>query len=260
MSIEPRAFRGVWIPAALWLSPEISPMAKMFLVEIDSLSRLEHGCIASNAHFGELFGLSTSRVSEIISGLRSDGHVLAHQMPLPDGLERRQLHVVGVMAKAFGIPNPPSEKAKPPFGKGEAPPSEKAKRTNTSTTNTIEEPPSPRKRGELVVAASLPSWLDPKAWAEWCQHRRGRKWTDAAQAHSLRSLDKLRQQGNDPAEVISQSIAAGWTGLFAVKGGRGGGSSKPDPRGDVWREMQSQMDIHPDAAGSDRPIIEGEWS
>jgi len=79
------------------------------------------------------------------------------------------------------------------------------------------EPLTPRARAQTVVAASLPFWLDAKAWADWCQHRRGKKWTDLAQQHSIRALGKLRDQGNEPAEVIAQSIAAGWTGLFALK-------------------------------------------
>lgn len=64
-----RKFQGVWIPADLWLDYDLSITEKVMLVEIGSLQDKQRGCYASNAHFAEFFGLSISRVSEIISGL-----------------------------------------------------------------------------------------------------------------------------------------------------------------------------------------------
>lgn len=74
----------------------------------------------------------------------------------------------------------------------------------------------------------LPDWLPPEAWAEWCEYRRKLKakgWTQMAARKSLASLSQLRDDGHDPREVIDQSIAAGWTGLFAVKQSRPNGQA-----------------------------------
>ena len=41
MNME-RAFKGIWIPAEIWLSKELKIMEKLFLVEIDSLDNLKN--------------------------------------------------------------------------------------------------------------------------------------------------------------------------------------------------------------------------
>ena len=95
---------------------------------------------------------------------------------------------------------------------------------------TIKDPslnPQPRKREE-EDRPNLPDWLPPEAWAEWCEYRRKLKakgWTQMAARKSLASLSQLRDDGHDPREVIDQSIAAGWTGLFAVKQSRPNGQA-----------------------------------
>jgi hypothetical protein len=62
----------------------------------------------------------------------------------------------------------------------------------------------------------LPDWVPPDAWQAWVRYR-GRKFSAAAQALSLRTLARLRTAGHDPTAVIEQSIERGWTGLFELK-------------------------------------------
>lgn len=69
-----RDFKGVWIPKEIWLSKELSPMEKFFFIEISSLD-CKKGCFASNAHFSELFGITTQRCSQIIHSLESKGWI-----------------------------------------------------------------------------------------------------------------------------------------------------------------------------------------
>ena len=66
----------------------------------------------------------------------------------------------------------------------------------------------------------LPGWLDAETWAMWDQFRKtksARGWTPQAKALSLKSLEKLKEEGHQPTAVIEQSIERGWTGLFEVK-------------------------------------------
>jgi len=67
-----RAFKGVWIPADIWLSEDLSLQEKVFLAEIDSLDNKD-GCFASNKYFAKFFGLTNGRCSQIISSLKSKG-------------------------------------------------------------------------------------------------------------------------------------------------------------------------------------------
>lgn len=63
-----RAFKGIWIPAEIWLNKDLTLLEKVFLVEIDSLDN-ENGCFASNEYFSNFFGLSKNRCSEVIKSL-----------------------------------------------------------------------------------------------------------------------------------------------------------------------------------------------
>jgi len=45
-----RAFKGVWICAAIWTHPDLSWVEKALLAEIDSLVSDEAPCYASNEH------------------------------------------------------------------------------------------------------------------------------------------------------------------------------------------------------------------
>ena len=103
MTSEYRAFRGVWIPAEIWLSPDMTLQEKVMLVEINSLQHPERGCFKSNRQFAEFFQLSVSRVSEIISSLAKKGSIrVEHVTDGPRVAERRIF-----MATPFGIPKPP---------------------------------------------------------------------------------------------------------------------------------------------------------
>ncbi len=64
-----RDFKGIWIPAHIWLNKELSLIEKCFLVEIDSLDN-KAGCFASNAYFSDFFSISKSRCSQIINSLK----------------------------------------------------------------------------------------------------------------------------------------------------------------------------------------------
>lgn len=72
--MEDRAFRGIWIPAEIWLSKNLKVMEKLFLAEIDSLDN-ENGCFASNEYFANFFDLSKNRCSEIIKSLEKKGFI-----------------------------------------------------------------------------------------------------------------------------------------------------------------------------------------
>jgi hypothetical protein len=92
---------------------------------------------------------------------------------------------------------------------------------------TLYPPRASRASGDVPA----PDWLEAEAWAEWCRYRQGRKWTKRAAELSLKKLLDLRDAGQDPRAVIEQSIANGWTGLFAVN------TARPSPS-----QRESKMD------------------
>jgi hypothetical protein len=71
-----RDFKGVWIPAALWLDPDSNITEKCLLVEIDSLDNdPEKGCFASNEYLGKFIGVSAGRCANMVSDLKKRGYV-----------------------------------------------------------------------------------------------------------------------------------------------------------------------------------------
>lgn len=83
--------------------------------------------------------------------------------------------------------------------------------------------PSIPLQGEEVrkakVEISLPDWLDADDWLDWLDHRKAirKPVSDRAKPRVLAALSKLRDEGHAPDEVIQQSIANGWQGLFPLR-------------------------------------------
>lgn len=125
MEKNPRAFKGVWIPEALWLDPELSIVEVCLLTEIDSLDQGE-GCFAGNEHFAKFLRgrVSPGQVANIISGLRKKGYIIDRKF---DG-RKRYISL--------------QENLRPAFRNSLKLPSGKPEHSNTvSNTNTPYNPP-----------------------------------------------------------------------------------------------------------------------
>ena len=85
-----RDFKGIWIPKEIWLTEELTLQEKIFLVEIDSLDNDDH-CIANNTYFSKFFGISTKRVSLIITALKNKGFITE------DSFDGRKRHLISNM-------------------------------------------------------------------------------------------------------------------------------------------------------------------
>lgn len=99
---EERAFRGVWIPADIWLNRELSLQEKVMLIEIDSLQHPQKGCFKSNKKLAEFFGLSPNRVSEVISSLKKKGWVSVKQIREGKQIVERRIFMNRPLDKAPG--------------------------------------------------------------------------------------------------------------------------------------------------------------
>lgn len=66
---ERRDFKGVWIPKRLYMCKELNANHKFVLLEIYSLSK-NGECYASNNHFANFVGLSSSSIDKIMAKLK----------------------------------------------------------------------------------------------------------------------------------------------------------------------------------------------
>ena len=136
-----RAFKGIWIPAEIWLNPELSITEKVMLVEIESLQDPVRGCYASNAHFAAFFGLSSHRVSRIISDLVHRGFLKTEMVYCEKSVVERRIFIAADFSKVISPPcenahTPPAKTHIPPLRKRTYPPCENAKGSNTKSNNT----------------------------------------------------------------------------------------------------------------------------
>lgn len=219
MTDIPRQFKGVWIPAEVWLDHSLSITEKVMMVEIGSLQDPVRGCYASNSHFARFFGLSSSRVSEIISALSAKG--LLRVELIRDGRQVVERRVR--LTNLFGKSNTYSENAATLFGKGGDPYSEKAEESNTKSNSTTEgeraaakaSSTASRKASKFDPLTACPGNVTQSVWADWCQHRReiGKRLTKTTCERQAKTL----AGHHAPDAVINQSISNGWTGLFPEK-------------------------------------------
>lgn len=65
-----------------------------------------------------------------------------------------------------------------------------------------------------------PDWVPMDSWEGWLEMRKKKRApnTEKALRLAVKDLDKLREDGVDPRDVLDQSTKRGWTGLFDTRG------------------------------------------
>ncbi|CAD5715284.1 TPA: DUF1376 domain-containing protein [Escherichia coli] len=104
------------------------------------------------------------------------------------------------------------------------------KATNKDTDKDLKtDPPLNPPRGNLGIKKfdpldiALPNWISFSLWREWVEFRQALRKpirTEQGANGAIRELEKFRQQGFSPEQVIRHSIANEYQGLFAPKGVR----------------------------------------
>lgn len=69
---EKRKFKGIWIPAEIWLNPKLTFVEKLVWAEIDSLSSKEQPCCASNDYFVKVLGIDERRIQRAMRALKQE--------------------------------------------------------------------------------------------------------------------------------------------------------------------------------------------
>ena len=103
------------------------------------------------------------------------------------------------------------------------------KATNKDTDKDLKQIPPKSPLGNRGVKKfdpldiTLPNWISVSLWREWVEFRRALRKpirTEQGANGAIRELEKFRQQGFSPEQVIRHSIANEYRGLFAPKGVR----------------------------------------
>lgn len=187
-----RVFRGVWIPAELWLHPELSPTEMKLAAEIHSLDKPDNGCFASNDYFKEFLKLkSVQHVSGIISKLITLKLVYIESFDGRTRVLRSNIKVgyVSTDTATFEVKDP----------------SEKKKSRGKKVTDFAElEQKFPFMKHEKFIPL----------WERWRKFRK-EKGAPLVLSTEDAQLSKWTKKGFKYFEaVVNRSIEMGWTGLF----------------------------------------------
>lgn len=101
----------------------------------------------------------------------------------------------------------------------------KDKKDNTNKPPIVpqESKPKPKAKSKAsldAASAEIPEWLSRDTWLSWVSYRKEiGKTIKSSQTitQAINVLTKSREIGYQPEEIINQSIASGWVGIFVPK-------------------------------------------
>ena len=201
-----RDFKGIWIPAEVWLDTRLSLVEKALLAEIDSFTGNEKFFYKSNDTIKKEYGVSRPTITRALKNLSELGYITTQF----DGRTRR----IFAHSACSQVSNRWKDLNTLPAQNFPSACS------NVASTNTIERTDENTIKREEVVMP-FDSLKFSEAWETWKQERKDRKTKKYTQRGEQTALHKLQNDSNgDEAtaiQIIQQSIANGWQGLFPLK-------------------------------------------
>lgn len=213
------------IPAAAVIDSRLSLRELSVLCAIGIHTDRNGWCYPSSERLGEMLGVSGGMVRQSVAVLAKCGYVQIVGRRREDG--GQSSNAIRVMmdaeqpSEAMRFSLDPSEIVHPPVSSGLTPPVSLELTPPVSSGLTRKPPskaPSESRKERGATAPILPDWLPVDSWEDWHRFRNARQgWTAHARTLSLRKLESLYNEGQDPRSVIEQSIERGWTGLFPIR-------------------------------------------
>jgi len=239
-----RQFRGIWIPASIWLNGDMTIIEKCLYAEIHSFSASDSGCYKSNKTLSEQFCVSESTIKRAVKNLELQGFICLHRTGRTRSMTVLDLECMGhsePLDGQYDLHEGQIESDKgqndPPVG-SDCTPSKTVSRTASSTnSSTIEK--------EIVLPFDTDAFKH--WWDTWLQERRDRRYKKYTHKGEQAALHKLINDayGDEAVAIamIQQSIAHGWRGLFPVKQNRNGkGASQSFDTGKLQSYLESLGD------------------
>ena len=200
----------VWLPKAVQHNkPESPNVVRSWRVEMDLLPEceLKREAIAGiRAALGAMGAPYVEAFDEILQP-RKNAEEKASPKPSakPSAKAMANQEQEQEQEQDIGVPGgkPPASADAPPDGDAAA-------------------PPAKPNAGDKKI--ELPDWMPAEQWADFVAMRRqkGKRapFTVAAAKGIVSDLGKLRERGQDVADVLHQSVVNGWSGVFPVNDAR----------------------------------------
>ena len=96
----------------------------------------------------------------------------------------------------------------------------------------------------IISPIQIPDWIPVDAWNDFVDSRKKlrKPLTQGAIKLAISTLSKLKAEGNDPKEVIEQSILSGYSGLFPVNKGKQSITDQNRAVGEAFKLKLRQQD------------------
>lgn len=210
-------FKGVWIPANLFLSKGLTWTQKLMLVEINSFNKNGLQCFVSNNHLSDHLQISKSGVEKALKGL------------VEKGMVKRQFEYqinTGATLRILRLPHP--LECDPPTPSSDTPPITRVRHTNTITktkTNTINKG-RPTSEGDCLEyfkeleldsneASKFYDWYEQTGWKlkggnlikDW--KATARNWKRRTKIQNNEKRTKGFNKGNFDANTLERFVTEG---------------------------------------------------
>ena len=227
---EVRQFKGIWIPADIWLREDLTATEKVLLADIDSFTGNGHLFFKSNATLVKELGVSESTVKRAVKHL-SDLRLVLVLVTSRKRIIRSVINS-GQNERPSGQTGSDSVQNEPTLG-SKRPPNKPISNTDTSS-----------KRKELVFP--FEDELFVEHWDLWLAERRERRYGKYTFNGEQAALYKLyKESGGDMGtaiEMINESIANGWRGIFPLKRKKNDTDSKKGFSNSEYSDYLSTLD------------------
>lgn len=210
-----RAFKGIWIPAEIWLYKNLTALDKIIWAEINSLDN-EQGCTATNKYLAEFCGCSVTAVSNAVTKLQELQLVEVWQVEGRGRVIRASQNLKDTLTNFV---RDPYKNCEGPLQilKGSDPDTlykEKSKEKNNEK--------SKERKGD-AVASLVSAFSDNeevrKAIRDFIEHRKTIKkpMNELALERMLATLAKIGSTDQERIAILDKSIERGWAGIFPLK-------------------------------------------
>ncbi len=200
-----RAFKGVFIPSEIWLDQTISPLKKMFLMEIYSLDSGK-GCFAMNKHFSRITGSSTSAASNILKEMVKEGLI---RIDYEDETARSGRKIISIHPSLACKEARKEGSVKEKGGSGKL----------RGGSGKLRGHKKEEFKEELKEPPIVPHGVDSEAWGDINEYRSNHKqkkirdsWSDLAKKKTAKALAELPPE--DQRRCVDETIMNGWQGIF----------------------------------------------
>lgn len=203
-----RDFKGVWIPAFIWLDTGLTAIEKVLLAEVDSFTSRDQEYYKSNETIATELGCSVSSVKRAVTKLADMGYVKRVAF---DGRRRSLRSNIDPAARSESTGSKLKWSGQPAQNE----PAGRSKRTKSNTKKATKK--------ESIKEVALPWGGFGETWQAWREYKRAEHGFNFKSSKSEQAaIHNLQRISNDNAEtaqaIIEQSIVNGWKGLFPLKG------------------------------------------